>query len=167
MKASRRMKRMGRKGTKATTLNLNSLMDVFTNLVFFLLLSQAATDIDEPPKEIKLPDSFVEEKPRPTVNILVSDTEIMVQGMAIASTPEVMTSTEDAIQPVQDKLAEIKASAVGLTEETKERNEEVTILAHRGIQFKVLKKLMASATNAGYTKISLAVNQKSGVAPRE
>jgi hypothetical protein len=29
------------------------------------------------------------------------------------------------------------------------------------VPFKVLKKIMATCTNAGYTKISLAVNQKS------
>ena len=88
MRISRRMKRMGRRDNKAVPMSLTSLMDVFTNLVFFLLISQGVTNVDEPPKEIRLPDSYVDAKPRPTVNILVSEQAIMVQGQPIASTAD-------------------------------------------------------------------------------
>ncbi|MBW2419970.1 MAG: biopolymer transporter ExbD, partial [Deltaproteobacteria bacterium] len=39
MKNSRRMKRMSRNRTKIVKMNLTSLMDVFTILVFFLLVN--------------------------------------------------------------------------------------------------------------------------------
>ena len=37
---------------------------------------------------------------------------------------------------------------------------EVTIVADRGVPYKVLKKVMLSSSDAGYGKISFAVNQK-------
>ena len=67
MKQNRRIKRMTRthKRNSATGgLSLVSLMDVFTILVFFLLVNSSSSDVMEPPKNIKLPDSSVEAKPR-------------------------------------------------------------------------------------------------------
>jgi biopolymer transport protein ExbD len=160
------MKRMARKGNKNIPLSLTSLMDVFTNLVFFLLLSQGVTNVDEPPKDIKLPESYVDSKPRPTVNIMVSDREIMVQGEPLAATSDVLGSKEELIPAIREKLAKIKGASIGLKDKAEDGTDEVTILAHSDIPFKVMKRLMATCTSAGYSKISLAVNQKTDVAPR-
>src|SRR5512139_87728 len=163
MRVSRRMKRMGRKENKVVPMSLTSLMDVFTNLVFFLLLSQGVMNVEEPPKEIKLPDSYVDAQPRPSVTVMVSGKEIMIQGQPVASTADVMAVDGDLIPSIRDTLAQIKAKSMGLTKQTKDGDSEVTILAHSEIPFKAMKKIMASATSAGYTKISLAVRENSGV----
>ena len=55
MKNSRRMKRMSRNRQTLTRMNLTSLMDVFTILVFFLLVNSASTEVLETPKQITLP----------------------------------------------------------------------------------------------------------------
>ena len=53
MKNTRRMKRMGRnRKKKLPALNLTSLMDVFTILVFFLLVNSSNSEVLEPPKKI-------------------------------------------------------------------------------------------------------------------
>ena len=59
MKNSRRMKRMSRNRQVVTRMNLTSLMDVFTILVFFLLVNSASTEVLETPKQITLPASVV------------------------------------------------------------------------------------------------------------
>ena len=65
MKQNRRLKRMARSSKqKKATLNLVSLMDVFTILVFFLLVNSSSSDVMEPPKSIALPESVVDSKPR-------------------------------------------------------------------------------------------------------
>ena len=87
MRDSRRIKRMGRNKRKSSGLMLTPLMDVFTILVFFLLFHSSGRDVLETPKQIKLPDSIVETKPRETVLILVSPREVLVQGEAVVSTP--------------------------------------------------------------------------------
>ena len=80
MKNTRRMKRMSRNRGKVAVLNLTSLMDVFTILVFFLLVNSASTEVLQTPKKITLPASVVEDKPRETVVIFVSPTEVTVQA---------------------------------------------------------------------------------------
>lgn len=162
MKNTRRMKRMSRakKRSKAGALNLTSLMDVFTILVFFLLVNQSTTEVIEPPDEITLPDSVVEAKPRQTVIMFVSADHVLVQGEAVIATEEVLQSRGDSIEPIRAELKRVKDNAIGLNTAAAAESEEVTILADRGIPFKVLKKLMATCTSAGYSRISLAVNQK-------
>lgn len=135
-------------------------MDVFTILVFFLLVNQSSTEILEAPKNIVLPDSIVESKPRQTVVVFVSDEAVIVQGEFVASIDEVLETKGETIAPMQERLERIKENVIGLNTQAIAEGREVTILANRTIPFKVLKKLMTTCTNSGYTKISLAVTQK-------
>jgi biopolymer transport protein ExbD len=161
MKNTRRIKRMARaKRHKAGGLNLTSLMDVFTILVLYLLVNQSAVEVVEPPKDVKLPDSVVESKPRQTVVMMVSEQAVSIQGEPIVSMDDVLANKTGVIEPLRDKLTKVKENVIGVTTEAVAKSNEVTIMAHRTIPFKVLKTLMSSCTSAGYTKISLAVNQK-------
>ncbi|MEJ2422602.1 MAG: biopolymer transporter ExbD, partial [Acidobacteriota bacterium] len=90
MRDTRRMKRMGRSRRTIAGLNLTPLMDVFTILVFFLLFHSTGGDILQTPKQIKLPDSVVETKPRETVVIMVSPEVVLVQGEAVVGTPQLL-----------------------------------------------------------------------------
>lgn len=161
MNNSRRMNRMARaKKHRAAGLNLTSLMDVFTILVLYLLVSQSSGTVLEPPKDVKLPESVVETKPRETLVISVSDTEIIVPGMDPILVAEVVELEGDVILPIRERLALIKSSVISEDASAAASSNEVTIMANRAIPFKLLKKIMSSCTAAGYTKISLAVNQK-------
>ena len=156
----RRMDRFKRMDNKIAALNLVALIDMFTNLVFFLLVAQGVTVIQEPRKEIDLPDSYVEETPRPTVVIMVSDKWVLVEGEQLATVEEILATTEDSVPAIRERLAQIKRKVIGLTEQTNAQSDEVTILAHKELPFKIMKKLMSTCASAGYGKISLAVNQK-------
>jgi len=161
MNQNRRIKRMSR-GNKLTSggLNLVSLMDVFTILVFFLLVNSSSSDVMEPPKNIKLPDSVVEAKPRETVLVMITPTEVLVQGEPVISTQEVVDSKTAIIEPVKERLLLQQKKVIGLNTKTVAEAKEVTVLAHRTVPFHLMKKVMASCTSAGYGKISLAVIQK-------
>ncbi len=163
MKNTRRMKRMARakKRAKGSALNLTSLMDVFTILVFFLLVNQSSTEVLKPPSEIVLPDSVVESKPRQTVILLVSSEQVLLQGEPVVATADVLKTKGDSIEAVRDKLKRIREKAIGINTAAVAESKEVTILADKGIPFKILRKLMSTCTSAGYSRISLAVNQKS------
>jgi len=161
MKNTRRMKRMGRNRKKRLpALNLTSLMDVFTILVFFLLVNSSNSEVLEPPKKITLPDSVVEMKPKETAVIVVSENEVTVQGELVALVEEIATSKQDAIVGISNKLEDIKKNVIGISTKAVSESREVTILSHKTVPFKVLRKVMSSCTFAGYEKISLAVIQK-------
>ena len=161
MKNTRRMKRMARNHKrKLPALNLTSLMDVFTILVFFLLVNSAASEVLEAPKKITLPDSVVETKPTETAVIMVSDEAVLVQGEAVVAISDVVAAKLEYIPQISDKLKEIKSNVIGVSTKTVAESGKVTILSHKTIPFKVLQKVMSSCTAAGYGTINLAVIQK-------
>ncbi|MBE0577521.1 MAG: biopolymer transporter ExbD [Desulfuromonadales bacterium] len=160
MKNTRRIRRMSRNKKKLAGLNLTSLMDVFTILVFFLLFNSSASEVLESPREIKLPDSVVEAKPRETVVIMVSPEVVLVQGEAVISTPELLESGQETIAAVTERLEQLERSIIGISTRAVVENKEITILADKTIPFSALKKLMSTCTGSGYGKISLAVIQK-------
>lgn len=158
-KQSRRMKRMSR-APKTQKMNLTSLMDVFTILVFFLLSSSSSGIVIEVPKKIVIPSSVVETEPRETIRIMVSETVISVQGEPVADTAELLKSKDPVIASVGAKLAELRATVIGVTTKRVYESKEITILAHETIPFKVLKKVMGTCSGMGFENISLAVIQK-------
>jgi biopolymer transport protein ExbD len=161
MRTSRRMRRMERNKKKTVGLNLTSLMDVFTILVFFLLFHSGGSEALEAPKQIKLPDSIVETKPRETVVILVSPEVVLVQGEAVIKTQELLNEKNDTVAGIKERLDHLRQSVIGISTKTVAESKEVTILADKTIPFSVLKKIMSTCTGSGYGRISLAVIQKS------
>ena len=160
MRNSRRMKRMGRNKRKVTGLNLTPLMDVFTILVFFLLFHSGGGDIMETPKQIKLPDSVVETKPRETIVIMVSPEVVVVQGEAVVNTPELLDDRVRMVAGITERLEQLERNIIGISTKAVAEGKEITILADKTIPFKVLKKIMSTCTGSGYGRISLAVIQK-------
>ena len=160
MKNSRRLKRMARNKKKLSGLNLTSLMDVFTILVFFLLFHSSGGEAVEAPKQIKLPDSVVETKPRETVVIMISPDVVLVQGEAVLSTPELLASGTETIAPITERLKQLERNIIGINTKMVVESKEVTILADKTIPFRALKKIMSTCTGSGYGRISLAVIQK-------
>ena len=161
MRNSRRMKRMGRsRKRRSKALNLTALMDVFTILVFFLLFHSYGGDVMEAPKQIELPTSVVESKPRETVMIMVSPEMVLVQGETVIATSELLGDSMGAIPEITERLTYLERNIIGISTKTVAESKEVTILADKSIPFEVLKRIMSTCTDSGYGRISLAVIQK-------
>ena len=114
MKNSRRIKRMSRNRPKITKMNLTSLMDVFTILVFFLLVNSATTEVLEAPKQIRLPDSAIETKPRETVVIFISPSAVLVQGEPVALVEDILAMDGQQVAGVGDRLNELTQRIIGI-----------------------------------------------------
>jgi biopolymer transport protein ExbD len=142
-------------------LNLISLMDIFTILVFFLLVNSQDVEVLPNAKDIQLPESYAEEKARENVAILVTDDVILVQGKVVASMEDVMQQQGLVIAGLEHELR-LQTERMLLKETLAHiEDREVTIMADRELPYRLLKKVMASCTAADYGKISLAVLQKS------
>ena len=162
MKMSRRAKRMKKnhkKGKLQASLNMVSLMDIFTILVFFLLVNSSTVQQLPNNKDIKLPTATVEKLPEETLVVLVSGKEILVQGRKVADVPEEMASDDELIQGLKREL-EHQARRSRLTAEGQDEERDVIILGDRKIPYKLLKKIMLTCSDTNYTKISLAVQRK-------
>ena len=160
MRKSRRIKRMSRNRTKITKMNLTSLMDVFTILVFFLLVNSGSVEVLDTPKDVRLPEGMVEEKPRETVVIFISPEQVLVQGSPVANVIDILDGNEEGYDPIAVKLAQIRDSVVGPATLAVAGSQEVTILADKSVPFVVVRKVMSLCTGEGYENVSLAVIQK-------
>jgi len=163
MKQSRRARRMERnhvRHKRAPAFNLVSLMDIFTILVFFLLVNSSDGEVLPSTKSVELPESIAEQKPRQNVVVMVTDRDILVQGNRIALLSEVEGSNEPLIAPLKLALEAQDSRRLLQGAADKAPAPEVTIMGNKEIPYRLLKKVMASCTEAGYGKISLAVMQK-------
>jgi biopolymer transport protein ExbD len=157
---SRRIKRMSRNRVKIGKMNLTSLMDVFTILVFFLLVNSGSVELVQSPKDVKLPESFEESKPRETVVISVSPEDVIVQGRLVAKVADILAGKEASLAPLGARLAELKENIVGPATMNVAESQEVTILADKSVPFIVVRMVMSACTDEGYENVSLAVVQK-------
>ncbi len=159
MKIAWRKKLPRRRGsTDSAGMMLTSLMDIFIVLVLYLLVNQGDGINLQLPDGVVLPDSGVDTAPRQSIVIALSDLDIRIQGEAVVSMAEVKASPLAEIASIRQAIERIKAAAKA--KDQTGIDTEVTIVADRAVPFRVLKKVMLSSSNAGYGKISFAVNQK-------
>jgi biopolymer transport protein ExbD len=151
---------MGRNRGKLAKMNLTSLMDVFTILVFFLLVNSGSVEVMEAPRTMTLPESRVQAKPRETVVIFVGKEEVLVQGRAVALVADILENKAAAMDPITVRLEELKESVVGPSTLAIAGSQEVTILADKSVPFTVIRRIMSTCTDGGYENVSLAVIQK-------
>jgi biopolymer transport protein ExbD len=128
--------------------------------VFFLLVNSSDVQVLPNAKDVEMPESVAQEKPRETVVILVTDDDILIQGAAVASVADVMAQKGLVIET-------LKAALVSQTNRMLDREvaadiagREVTIMGDKEIPYRLLKKVMATCTDADYGRISLAVMQR-------
>lgn len=160
MRNTRRIKRMSRNRGKITKVNLTSLMDVFTILVFFLLVNSGSVELVEVPKNVKLPESRVDTKPRETVVIFVSPEDVLVQGKFVARVDDILQLQAGTFDPLTSRLAELRESIIGPSTLSVAGSLEVTILADKSVPFVVIRRIMTTCTDEGYENVSLAVIQR-------
>ena len=137
-------------------------IDMMTILVVFLLVHTSDTEILPNTKNITIPLSISETKPRPTVVVMVTKDTMFVNGRAIAKIDDVMSSEQPVIEPLKAALRE-QADRI-LVEAAREDivEREVTIMGDKTVPFRVLKRIMATCTDADYGKVSLAVIEREG-----
>jgi biopolymer transport protein ExbD len=154
------MTRLTRIRPKVSALNLTSLMDVFTILVFFLVMNSGPAEVLDAGKDVVLPESVVETKPSETVVINVGKDEVLVQGQLVARTADILASGGGDIESIMARLADLQSRVIGVRTQAVAESQAVTILADKSVPFSVVKQIMSSCTAQGYTRISLAVIQK-------
>lgn len=142
-------------------MNLTSLMDVFTILVFFLLVNSSDVETLPNARDIQLPQSIAEEKANETVVILISEEDILVQGSPVAKVAEVMKLKGNDIPQLRQALLSQNDRVLRRAAQDDIADREITIMGDKDIPYRLLKKVMATCTTADYGRISLAVLQKS------
>jgi biopolymer transport protein TolR len=159
MNASRSARAHGahHKRRRGAALSLVSLMDIFTILVFFLLVNSSDVQQLTTPKSLQMPESIAQQPPRETVVVTVGPDAILVQGEVVAITAEVLDGEDDFIPALAAALEQLSARRLRVDEGLP---PEVTILGDRDLPYRLLRKVMVTCTRADYGRVSLAVVQR-------
>jgi biopolymer transport protein ExbD len=140
-------------------LNLVSLIDIFTILIFFLLSNSIDVETLPSNKAVKLPESIAEKKPRETVVVIVTGTEILVQGHTVATVADVMNLEGDLIAPLKTEL-DLQASRQVVRPEHEAQTKAITIMGDKQIPYRLLRKVMVTCARANFSEVAFAVLRK-------
>ena len=158
---ARRMEKHHKRHRGAGALNLVSLMDIFTILVFFLLVNSSDVETLPNAKDLQLPESIAEDKAKETVVIMIGEVDIIVQGTPIAKVADVLEIKGNDIPALREALKSQNDRVLRRAAQENIAGREVTIMGDKDIPYRLLKKVMATCTESDYGQISLAVLQKS------
>ncbi len=139
-------------------LNLVSLMDIFTILVFFLLVNSSSQQLPSS-KDVKLPTTVATKLPRENLIIAVTKDSILVDGKKVAAIPDVLTQTEPVISGLIAEL-QFHASKSTVLQVEEDVRRSVTIMGDENMPYDLLSKILASCRQASYTNIAFAAFQQ-------
>ena len=140
-------------------LNLIPLIDILSVMVAFLLVYSTEVEVIQNAKGIEIPQSIAQTAPKQSVVVMITKTDLFVQGELITTVADIRAGTGALVDPLRAALK--RPLLVG--KEMSERDlaqREITIMADKALPYEVLKRVMATCTDADYGRISLAVIQK-------
>jgi len=159
MKDSRRTQRMialnKHRKDRGASLNMVSLMDIFTILVFFLLVTSSDSETLPSTKSIQLPSSTTEKQPKKTLVVMVNDEDIKINGKHIINI-NAATNNDKTIIP---ELA-LELIKYAKKQPEKKKRYEVTHMGDKEIPYKLLNNMMITCAENKSANISLAVVSK-------
>ena len=151
------------RGGAAMDMNLVSLIDVFTILIFFLLSSATGVETLMSPKAVQLPLANVEQAPKETVVLVVTAEDILAEGRRVAMVSDVLASKDDVIPGLKAEL-ELLATRQAVRAENKTKidkdGQAITIMADKDMPYQVLRKVMITCARANFSDVSFAVRRR-------
>jgi biopolymer transport protein ExbD len=137
-------------------LALIPMIDMLTILVVYLLVHAADMEILPNSKNITIPQSISEQKPREATVVMVTRDMLYVNGAPVVSVAALGATEGQVNEPLRAALGQ---QAEGLLPGS-EAHREVTVMAEKSLPYAVLRKIVASSSAAEYTKVSLAVVER-------
>jgi len=142
-------------------LNMNSMMDMMTIILLFLLKSFSTEGaLVAPSKDLTLPTSIQSEKPKKELNVAISQDAIIVNDVPIIALASI-DKDEMLIPELNAKLAEYAEQEKHLELEVgKEFTNEVIIQGDAAIPFETLIKVMYTCSQTEFYKMRLLTVRK-------
>ena len=159
------MASVGSNNKDAISLNLNPMLDVFSLLITFLLMSFSADPVSHDVLPgIELPESKTLTALDEVPAISVTKNEILVNDKKIASiiggdVPE-SARTQGAIYPLYtelQKIAEATQRAMSRSRDDKKKAGTITLEMDKDHRFKLLKRIMLTGQQVEFITFKLTV----------
>lgn len=161
---SRRARRMDshhKRNKNNASLSLVSLMDIFTILVFFLLVNASEVEVLPSAKNIQLPQSSAEQRPEETVVVMLGKDHVLINGQEVVSAEQLSSGEwlESLTQTLQQTLANIPPRVVEGTAEEAALPPAITVMGDKSVPFSRVREVMKACGTAGFGTVSLAVEK--------
>jgi biopolymer transport protein ExbD len=148
----------------SVALNLTALMDILSNLLFFLLASYSS-QAAEVSQAIHLPSSSSEVQLHPSLTITISKKDIELAGVPVAELEnnqiKGLGPDVDRIASLYDKMRSVKASrAAAGRDETGPESEMVLLMADRDTDSSIITKVLKTSGSAGFVNIRFGVTSQ-------
>jgi len=143
-------------------LNLNSMMDMMTIILLFLLKTYSTTgQILTPSEDLKLPFSASNEQPKKELSVSVTRHAILV-GADILMELKDLPQDENLIRPLFARLSQLaKEAQEDEVRYGKPFNHEVIVQADENTSFQVLVKVLYTCGQSEFNKLRLLTYQES------
>ena len=161
MKRSARSKRHARHQKRGAMagLNLVSLMDIFTILVFFLLINSGDVEVLQTDDTLELPSSQSELVPEETVVVRINQSNILISGQAIVDIDNISLDDNGNISALSDELKYLASRKTELSEREQKEGLAITIMGDKETPYSLLKLVIKTCASENYRDVALAVNQ--------
>jgi biopolymer transport protein ExbD len=156
---SRRKKHLG---SDRGELNLNSMMDMMTIILLFLLKTYSTTgQIMTPSEDLKLPFSSSTEQPKKELSVSVTRHTIMIGNDVLMELKD-MPQDDNLITPLFARLSQLsKQAQEDEIRYGKPFTHEVIVQADENTPFQVLVKVLYTCGQSEYNKLRLLTYQES------
>ena len=153
------MRRRSRKALKPVMLNLNSMMDMLSIILVFLLANSSAEEQDFViAKNLSLPDSNSALGFTKAVQVKLTKKELLVEDTFVAKVSgEKLVGAEvdgGKIVPLYNMLQRYRSLVKDVDKTT------VVFQAHKEFPFELLNQVMRTAAMAGYPNFRFAIQKK-------
>ena len=149
-------------------LNLVSLMDIFTILVFFLMMNTGDVEILQPDEKVVLPQSFTQHKPDTSPVIKVSAEAIFFKEVQVVTIDDLLNARSienqdnDLINNLYTQLVKEKALLPSLLAKVDELpSHSISVMGDASVPYALLKRVLYTCAQAGFRDVSLAVEYSS------
>ncbi len=155
-------------GRRSTNVDLNvvPMVDMMTMLVIFLLQQFSATgEVLYMQKDIKLPDARHGQQIEVAPVVAIGAAQVVVSGQKVADVPDVEKDPSQIIAALVEKLRDEKKRWDFIHQNDRDREKnwkgEVNVQADVKVPFRVVRRVMASAAEAGYGNVNFATVEES------
>ncbi len=166
--ATPRQRRSSRKGGRSKgniTLNVTSMMDMFTIILVFLLKSYSAEgQLVTPAEGLKIPDSSVQASAKPGLELKMSENSVMVEDYVLLNRRQIkkaIKSKDYLIAPLKKSLSKYASEAKNVASRHEQKFKGSIILqGDENVPYNLLVKIMYTCGQAGFPNINLIVYRK-------
>jgi biopolymer transport protein TolR len=135
-------------------------IDMMTILVVFLLAHTAEVDILPNTRNISIPQSLSDRKPSAAVVVMVKKDSVFVDGTLVGTVAALVADPAPVYEPLKAALMAQNKLLLNGGQQADIAKREVTIMGDKNTPYSVMKKIMVSASQAEYGKVSFAVVER-------